>query len=473
MRDGGKTTDTSEEWIDDMELDIEKTAIRKITLRLVPFLTICYFFALLDRFNVGVAALQMNKDIGLSNSAFGFGSSLFFVAYYLFEIPSNIVLQKVGARIWIARIMVTWGLAAASCALIRGPISYGVARFVLGAAEAGFFPGVILYLTFWVPSAYRARMIAWFMVAIPAAGFFGSQMSGWLLSLNGLHGLRGWHWLFLAEGLPSVLLGFICLVVLQDRPEAAIWLSAEEKAWLTVSLERERHVARQVGEITMWQLARNKYVWGLILPCAAALAAGSVLGVWQPQLIKAYGFSDLQTGLLNSIPYGVAAGLMIVWGRSSDVTRERRWHTAIPLLMIAVGFATPALASGLPATLVLMSCVLVGAFSFKAPFWAMALEFLSPRVIAVAVAGINAIGTLIGGLMINLYGAILDQTGSTNLAMLPTAAMGFVSAVVVLAMTGLRQSPVKAEAKAPSKMSNFNDRDAFETLGSKESEVTN
>lgn len=451
----------------------ERSAIRKISLRLVPFLIVCYFFALLDRFNVGVAALQMNKDIGLSNAAFGFGSSLFFIAYYLFEVPSNIVLQKVGARIWIARIMVTWGLAAASCALIKGPISYGIARFVLGAAEAGFFPGVILYLTFWVPSAYRARMIAWFMVAIPAAGFFGSQLSGWLLSLNGLSGLRGWHWLFLAEGLPSVLLGVLCLMVLRDRPEATTWLSIEEKAWLTAALERERHDARPVGEITMWQLARNKYVWGLILPCAAALAAGSVLGVWQPQLIKAYGFSDLQTGLLNSIPYGVAAVLMIAWGRSSDAMRERRWHTAIPLLMIAVGFSAPLLTSGLPATLVLMSCVLVGAFSFKAPFWAMALEFLSPRVVAVAVAGINAIGTLIGGLMINVYGAIFEQTGSTNLAMLPTAVMGLVSAAVVLVMPGGRPTAMEAAATGPSRTSNLGDEPALEPLASKESGAAN
>ena len=197
---------------------VEKSAIRKITLRLVPFFIVCYFFALLDRFNVGVAALQMNKDVGLSNAAFGLGSSLFFVAYFLFEIPSNIVLQKVGARIWLARIMVTWGLAAAGCALVQGPTSFGIARFLVGAAEAGFFPGVILYLTFWVPAAYRARIIAWFMVAIPAAGFFGSQLSGWLLSLNDLYGLRGWHWLFLVEGFPSVILGLICFAVLQITP---------------------------------------------------------------------------------------------------------------------------------------------------------------------------------------------------------------------------------------------------------------
>ncbi len=426
---------------DRAESEIGQRALRKITLRLIPFLILCYFFALIDRFNVGVAALQMNADIGLSKSVFGWGSSLFFVGYYLFEIPSNIALQKVGARLWIARIMVTWGLAAAGSAFIQGPISFSIARFVLGAAEAGFFPGVILYLTFWVPSVHRARLIAWFMVAIPAAGFFGSQLSGWLLSLDGVQGLRGWHWLFLAEGLPAVLFGIACWILLQDRPEQAAWLSSEEKAWLSATLQAESETRRTVGEMSLWQLARNKYVWGLILPCAAALAAGSVLGVWQPQLIKAYGFSDFQTGLLNSIPYGVAAVLMVFWGRSSDRTRERRWHTAIPLLLIAFGFAAPFLVGGLAATLALMSCVLIGAYSFKAPFWAMALEFLSPRVAAIGVAGINALGTLIGGLMINVYGEIFERTGSTNLAMLPTAAMGLVSAAVVLIMTRRRRTP--------------------------------
>ena len=202
----------------------------------------------------------MNKDLGLSNAAFGFGSSLFFVAYYLFEIPSNIVLKKVGVRIWIARIMVTWGLAAAGCALVQGLTSFSIARFLVGAAEVGFFPGVIIYLTFWVPAAYRARIIAWFMVAIPAAGFFGSQLSGWLLSLNDLYGLRGWHWLFLVEGFPNVILGLICFAVLQNHPDTAKWLSKEEKFWLTARLARERAAARRIGEITIWQLARNKYV---------------------------------------------------------------------------------------------------------------------------------------------------------------------------------------------------------------------
>ncbi|CAE6868117.1 Putative tartrate transporter [Paraburkholderia nemoris] len=416
-------------------MSIERRVIKKIIWRVVPFLTTCYIFAILDRNNIGLAALQMNKDIGLSKSVFGFGSSLFFIAYFLFEIPSNIILQKVGARVWLARIMISWGLVAAAMALVRGPVSYGVVRFVLGAAEAGFFPGVLLYLTFWLPSAYRARVIALLMVAIPLSGFFGSQISGWLLSLDGLFGLRGWHWLFIAEGLPVFVLGLICLFLLTDSPQSASWLSSAEKAWLVSRLQSERDVARPIDDISMSQLLRNRSVWGLTLASAAALAAGSVLGVWQPQLIKAHGLTDAQTGILNSIPYGIASVLMIIWGWSSDKTNERRWHTCVPLILIAVGFSAAGSASSLTTILALLSCVLVGAYSFKAPFWALSLEFLSPRVAAVGLAGINAVGTLAGGLMVNVYGFILERTGSTNLAMMPTALMGLAGGLVILTIS--------------------------------------
>ncbi|KVH35256.1 MFS transporter permease [Burkholderia cepacia] len=411
---------------------IEQSVTRKFIWRIVPFLTVCYVFAILDRNNVGLAALQMNQDLGLSRSAFGWGSSLFFIAYFLFEIPSNILLQKFGARIWLARIMISWGLIATAMALVRGPVSYGIARFVLGAAEAGFFPGVLLYLTFWLPAAYRARVIALFMVAIPLSGFFGSQISGWLLSLDGLQGLRGWHWLFVAEGLPVFVFGIVCLFLLTDRPEHATWLTAAEKAWLASRLQAERDTARPIAEVSTWQLLRNRQVWGLTLACAAALAAGSVLGVWQPQLIKSHGLTDLETGLLNSIPYGIASVLMVIWGWSSDRNGERRWHACTALLLIALGFGLAGLAGNLATILTLLSCVLIGAYSFKAPFWALSLELLTPRVAAVGLAGINAVGTLAGGLMVNVYGMILDRTGSTNLAMMPTAIMGLAGGIVIL-----------------------------------------
>jgi len=416
------------------QADLEKSTVRKVIWRILPFLSVCYFFAILDRSNVGLAALQMNGDIGLSKAAFGFGSSMFFIAYFLFEVPSNIVLKHFGARIWLARIMITWGLLAAGMALVSGPTSYAAMRFALGAAEAGFFPGVIFYLTFWIPQAYRARVIAWFMVAIPLSGFLGSQLSAWLLSLDGAFNFRGWHWLFMVEGVPVVLLGIGCLFVLTNRPDQASWLTADQRGWLESTLRGERTATVSFHDASPWRLSMSGYFWGLVLACSAALAAGSVLGVWQPQLIKSHGFNDVQTGLLNSIPYAVASVLMIVWGRSSDLSKERRWHTAIPLLVIATGISSSGLSSGLITTLVLLSCVLVGAYSFKAPFWALSLEFLPPQTAAIGLAAINAIGSLVGGLMVTVYGTILERTESTTLAMLPTGAMSLISALFVVSV---------------------------------------
>ena len=260
--------------------------MRKVILRLVPFLMICYFFALLDRVNVGFAALQMNKDLGLTPTMFGFAASLFFVSYFLVEVPSNLALQKVGARRWIARIMITWGLVTACMAFVVGPYSLYAMRFLLGAAEAGFFPGAILYLTYWLPSQYRARILATFTVSIPLATFLGSPLSVGLLELDGALGLRGWQWLFILEGLPTVLLGLACLFVLTDKPAQASWLTVEQREWLTGRMEAEAAARKPVGHLSLWQLATNKYFLAMALVCSGASATGSVLSVWQPQLLN-------------------------------------------------------------------------------------------------------------------------------------------------------------------------------------------
>ena len=297
---------------------IEKATMRKVLLRLVPFLMICYFFALLDRVNVGFAALQMNKDLGLTPAMFGFAASLFFVSYFLVEVPSNLMLQKVGARRWIARIMISWGLVTACMALVVGPRSLYAMRFILGAAEAGFFPGAILYLTYWLPSQYRARILATFTVSIPLATFIGSPLSVALLELDGALGLRGWQWLFVLEGLPTVLLGIACLFVLTDRPAQASWLTEEQRAWLAGRMDAEAAVRKPIGHISFWALVRNKYFLTMALVCSGASATGSVLSVWQPQILKSLGLTNLQTGFVNSVPYGVATVLMVLWGRHSD-----------------------------------------------------------------------------------------------------------------------------------------------------------
>src|SRR6266566_633241 len=300
---------------------LEKATMRRITVRVVPFLMVCYFIAFVDRVNAGFAALQMNKDVGLSAAVFGLGGGIFFVSYFIFEVPSNLALEKVGARLWIARIMITWGVISGCMAFVVGPASFLVLRFLLGAAEAGFFPGVILYLTYWFPAEYRARIVAVFMVAIPASSFLGSPISASLLEMEGILGLHGWQWMFILEGLPAVILGLVTLVVLQNRPVEARWLAPAQRAWLLQRLERERTRARPVGhDISLWQVLFNKHVLAASLIYAGSSGASACLSIWQPQIIQSFGMSNIQTGLLNSIPFGVASVIMVVWGRRSDRT---------------------------------------------------------------------------------------------------------------------------------------------------------
>src|SRR3954462_633848 len=399
---------------------LEKATMRRVILRLVPFLLGCYFSALLDRVNVGFAALQINKDLGLTPAMFGFAASLFFVSYFLVEVPSNLALQKVGARRWISRIMVTGGMVTACMAFVVGPYSLYLMRFILGAAEAGFFPGAILYLTYWLPSEYRARILATFTVSIPLATFLGSPLSVSLLELDGALGLKGWQWLFMLEGIPTVLLGIVCFFFLTDRPAEAKWLSDPQRAWLVGRLDEEAARKKPIGHISLWQLATNKYFITMALVCAGASATGSVLSVWQPQILKALGLTNLQTGFVNSIPYGIAPVLMIPWGQHSARTAERRWPTAIPLLLAALGLPSLTGAHSIVLTVVAVSFALVGAYAFKGPFWALSAGWLSASTLAAGLAGINAIANLIGGgLMVNVVGVVKEATGSFALGMLP------------------------------------------------------
>lgn len=420
--------------------ELERSTMRQVAWRILPFLILCYLIAIIDRGNIGMASLQMNDDLGLSARVFGFASSLFFFAYFLVEVPSNLAMQKFGARIWIARIMVTWGLISAGTAFVVGPYSLYVMRFLLGAAEAGFFPGVLLYLTYWLPSAYRARMVAIFMVAIPAANFIGSPLSGLLLSLDGWLGMRGWHWLFILEGIPAVLLGIACLFVLTDRPEQARWLNDEQRNWLTGRLAEEAAKKTAIGHISLWKLLRHKDIWVLALIYSGASAAGSTMSVWAPQLLKTFDLSAMQIGLVNAIPYGVASLLMILWGRSSDRTGERRWHTALTLLLIAAGLLMTLFTDSLTATVVMLTMVLVGAYSMKGPFWALVSGWLSSSTVAAGLAAVGAMANLVGGgIMVNAYGAIHDATGSYSLALMPLAALCTVAGIMVLVIGRKRQ----------------------------------
>ncbi|MBS6435582.1 MULTISPECIES: MFS transporter [Pantoea] len=428
--------------------ELERQTVRRVVWRILPFLIVCYLIAIIDRGNIGMASLQMNEDLGLSKAVFGLASSLFFIGYFLFEVPSNLAMQKIGAKIWISRIMITWGIVSVCTAFVESSEMLYLLRFLLGAAEAGFFPGVILYLTYWIPAKYRARVIATFMVAIPAPNFIGSPISGAILSLDGWFGMRGWHWLFILEGVPAVLLGVAAFFVLSNRPDSASWLTNEQRNWLSSTLAAENAQRKAIGHISLWQLLRHKHIWVMALIYAGASAAGSTLSVWSPQLLKSFGLDNFTTGLVNAIPYGLASVLMIVWGRSSDRTGERRWHTALTLFLIAGGLLSAFISQSLTGSVVILSLVLIGAYSMKGPFWALASGWLSSSTAAAGLAAIGAVANLIGGgLMVNVYGMINQATGSHTLAMMPLALLCAAGGIAVLVMGRKSQLRVEAEAQ--------------------------
>jgi len=413
---------------------IEKETMLKVGIRLLPFLIICYFIAYVDRVNVGFAALTMNKDIGLSAAAFGLGAALFFVAYVLFEIPSNLALERFGARRWIARIMISWGLVGIGSAFVTGPVGFSVSRFLLGAAEAGFFPGVILYLTYWFPKAYRARIVAMFMVAIPLSSFVGSPLSAALLSLDGMAGLRGWQWLLILEAVPAILLGLASLVVLPSKPAEGRFLTAEQKAWLEGRLAAERQAAlgRDSGHGSIWSVLTNKQVWLLAVIYSGSSATSNTLSLWMPQILKGFGLSNLETGLLNMIPFGIASAFMIFWGLRADKSGERIWSTALPLALTSISFALTLLTDSLTLTLLLLSLVLLGNYAIKGPFFALATETLSPAAAAAGIAAINTLAHLGTGAITSLIGVLREQTGSFPVALLPLCALTGVGCLLVL-----------------------------------------
>jgi ACS family tartrate transporter-like MFS transporter len=411
---------------------LETKTMRQVAWRLAPFLMACYFVSFVDRVNVGFAALQMNKDLRLSPGVFGFGGGLFFLSYFLCEVPSNLILQKMGARLWIARIMITWGALAAAMALVTSPGSYYVMRLLLGAAEAGFFPGVILYLTYWFPRQYRARIIGMFTVAIPVSSFLGSPISAALLGVNGWLGLRGWQWMFILEGLPAILLGLACFVVLSDRPTQARWLDPERRDWLQNQLQKEADREKPVGKLSLWRILCNKYVLALSVVLAGSTAVSSGLQIWQPQIIKSYGLTNMQTGLLNSVPFALASVLMVLWGRRSDQTGERLWHTALPLILTAVSLASALAFDSLAAIILILCLAVIGIYAGKGPVWALSTDWLSTSTAAAGLAQINAISNLAGFGTTYLLGYIKQATGSYPLAMLPLAGLSATGAVAIL-----------------------------------------
>ena len=411
---------------------IETETMAKVALRIVPFLMVCYFISFLDRVNLSFAALQMVNDLHLSPAVFGLGGGLFFVSYFLFEVPSNLLLEKVGARRWIARIMISWGILAGAMALVKSAPSFYVMRLLLGAAEAGFFPGVILYLTYWFPPEYRARIIAMFTVAIPMSSFLGSPISVALLQLNGRLGLRGWQWMFILEAAPAVVLGLACLLVLDDKPADARWLTSVQRNWLLGRLQVEVAGRRSIGHLSVWQVLWNKHVLILGIVLAGSTAVSSGLQLWQPQIIKSYGLTNIQTGLLNAIPFALASVIMVLWGRRSDQTGERIWHAALPLMLTAISLASALVFHSLFSIIVILCLAVIGIYAGKGPVWAVSSEWLSKSTAASGLAQINAISNLAGFGTTYLLGVIKGMTGSYPLAMLPLVVLAALGSVAIL-----------------------------------------
>ena len=421
--------------------------MQKVAWRILPFLMVCYFVSFVDRVNVGFAALQMVKDLHMSPKVFGFGGGIFFVSYFLFEVPSNLLLEKLGARLWIARIMVTWGFLAVATAFVVGPRSFYAMRLLLGAAEAGFFPGVILYLTYWFPREYRARIIGMFTVAIPVSSFLGSPISAALLGVDGWLGLRGWQWMFVMEGAPAILLGLFCLFVLSDKPSHARWLDSNQKNWLNGRLQEESALGKRVGHIGLWSVLWNKYVLVLSITLAGSTAVSSGLQIWVPQIIKSYGLTNMQTGLLNSIPFALASVLMVWWGKRSDRTGERVWHTAAPLFVTALSLASALVFNSLPAIILILCLAVIGIYAGKGPVWALSADWLSVGTAAAGLAQMNAISNLAGFGTTYVVGYVKQATGSYPLAILPLAALSGAGALAVLLISRGQSMGGHAEMK--------------------------
>ncbi|MFF3286597.1 MFS transporter [Streptomyces sp. NPDC003023] len=389
------------------------SAYAKITVRIVPLIFFCYVAAYLDRINVGFAQLQMADDLGFSNAVFGFGAGAFFIAYILFEVPSNLLLERVGARLWIARIMISWGVLSALTMFVTTPAQFYVLRFLLGVAEAGFVPGVLLYLTHWFPGPRRARVISLFMMGIPAAAMFGGPLSGWILSsLDQAAGWTGWQWLFLVEALPTIVLGVLVLVLLPDRVAAVSWLTAAEKESVRQDLSRDAEGADRKHDIR--SALRDARVWWLGVIDMSFMLGTYAIGFWLPTLIKESGEKDTGTiGWLTAVPHAAALIAMLIAGASSDRFRERRWHLVVPMLVGAAGLAGSTLVSDSIGMTVLMFTVAnVGIVACYPVFWCLPPAFLSGRAAAAGIALITSMANLGGFLATYLLGWLRDLTAS-------------------------------------------------------------
>ncbi len=420
---------------------IETAVVRRLTWRLVPFLFLLYIVAYLDRINVGFAALQMRQQLGFTDAVYGLGSGVFFAGYFFFQVPSNLALQRIGARRWIALLMMIWGVISASMIFVSSANSFYALRFLLGAAEAGFFPGVILYLKNWFPAQARARTVARFMSAAPLSGVIGGPLSGALLGLHLKFGLAGWQWMFLMEGLPALLLGGIALAVLVDRPEHARWLPSEEREWLVATLRREQAVA--VAAAGTFAALRSGQVWMLALIYFGLNTVSYGVSLWLPSLVRSLsGVSNFKIGMLSAIPY-IAAAVMMGWvGLHSDRSGERRWHTALPAFVGALALIGTAYSTSVAPAILAISVAVLCVFSMTGPFWAMPTALLSGATAAIGIAFINSVGNLGGFAGPYVIGIVRTSTGQFKGGLLLVGAALAASGVIAL-MVQTPRTPLK------------------------------
>ena len=422
---------------------VRSSAYRKTAWRLMPFLMLCYLCAYLDRVNVGFAAITANQDLGLTAVQYGWGAGLLFLGYSFFELPSNLALERFGARRWLARIMITWGLLGCGMALVTGPLSFYILRFLLGVAEAGLFPGVILYLTYWLPRSLRARYLGMFALGIPLSSVIGSPISGLIMSAtHGLMGLKNWQWLFLLEAIPAVLLGVWVLIALVDRPEKASWLTATARDWLRAEFAREATGAPTHAHGFSWRV--------LVDPKALTLAAvffltgvpSYGLSLWLPQIVKSFGVSHIVTGLLSATPFVFGCIAMVYWGRRSDARQERVWHTMVPAAVAGVALIVGALLTS--ATMQLLAICVAGAgiYALKGPFLTIVSTTFSDQRAAAGIAVVTTLGNLSGFVAPYMVGLIIEGSGTYRWALAALGIQSFVGAIIIAGWRRFASPPI-------------------------------
>lgn len=409
----------------------------KITWHIIPLLFVCYIIAYIDRINVGFAKLQLQEVLGVDTSVFGsvygLGAGLFFIGYFMFEVPSNLIMQRVGARIWIARIMVIWGLVSMTMLFIHSTSAFYSVRFLLGVAEAGFYPGVILYLTYWFPDKQRARTVALFATGTVIAGIVGSPLSGAILELHNKGGLAGWQWLFLLEGIPAVLMGLVIFFILPNRPQNARWLSPAEKVWVQSRLDDEAIRSKGKAHVRLSDALKSGRIW--LLCFIYFLLTLGIYGyeMWLPSILKELsGLSYSLVGMINAVPYIMAIVVMLMVGYHSDKTGERRWHVAITAFSAAIGFGLSAWLKNPYFAIIALMLALIGLKSAMAPFWALSTTFLSGTAAAGGIALINSVGNLGGFVGPTLVGVVFDKTKSMSISLWILGSALFLMGILIL-----------------------------------------